>query len=115
MIIKANNMPRKANKAKNTPFTLEMAEVYFGTIQNDFSSLREEMNSKFEAVYRRFEKIDERFEKIDERFEKIDERFGKVEGLLSSILKLNQDDKKVIKSTLWEHGRRLIRLEKSLS
>ena len=101
-------MPRKANKAKNTPFTLEMAEVYFGTIQNDFSSLREEMNSKFEAVYRRFEKIDERFEKIDERF-------GKVEGLLSSILKLNQDDKKVIKSTLWEHGRRLIRLEKSLS
>ena len=108
MIIKANNMPRKANKAKNTPFTLEMAEVYFGTIQNDFSSLREEMNSKFEAVYRRFEKIDERFEKIDERF-------GKVEGLLSSILKLNQDDKKVIKSTLWEHGRRLIRLEKSLS
>ena len=108
MIIKVNNMPRKANKAKNTPFTLEMAEVYFGTIQNDFSSLREEMNSKFEAVYRRFEKIDERFGKIDERF-------GKVEGLLSSILELNQDDKKVIKSTLWEHDRRLIRLEKSLS
>ena len=99
-------MPRKAkiSKNKNTPFTAEMAEVYFRTIQADFISLREEMNSKFEAVYKRFEKVDKRFEKM--------------EGILKNILKSNKKDKlerEEIKLNLWENGRKITKLQKQLA
>ena len=104
-------MPRKAKNTKNTPFTAEMGEVYFRTIQADFISLREEMNSKFEAIYRRFEKVNKRFDQVDKRFEKI-------EGVLRTILKLNQKDKlerEEIKLNLWEHNRHITKLQKQLA
>lgn len=88
---------RKAKNTKNTPFTLEMAEVFFGTIQADFVSLKEEMNSKFEAVYRRFEKVD---------------------SALSGIVKTEQRDKlerEEIKLNLWENNQRIAKLQKQLA
>ena len=98
-------MPKKAKINKNTPFTLEMAETYFGAVQNAFVSLREEMNAKFAAVYKRFDGVDRRLDKVENRLDKVEFRLDQVENALSDI----------VKKDLKDHECRILKLEKVTS
>ena len=90
-------MSRKAKTAKNTPFTAEMAETYFSAIKSDFDGLQLNFNSLRSEVNQRLDKQDQKLNTILE------------------VVKVYDTDRKEIKLNLWEHERRLMKLEKHLS
>jgi len=97
-------MSQRKAQNKNTPFTAEMAEVYFGAIKEDFDGLR----SDFDGLK----------SYVDKRLDTQDQKLGKIQETLKTILgivNIYDQDKKEIKLNLWEHDRRLLKLEKQLS
>jgi hypothetical protein len=83
-------MQRKAKNQKSTPFTLEMAETFFSSIKLDFDGLKEEMDLRFQGV----------------------------DNILRTILQIVQNydiERKEIKVNLWEHDRRIQKLEKQVA
>ncbi len=86
-------MPRKAKNNKNATVTVGVMENYFegyfSAIKSDSDNLRIEMNKGFK--------------KID-----------KVLDAILETMNFYEKDKKEIKLNLWEHDRRIIKLEKQL-
>ena len=89
-------MPRKARKAfagqnlaKNTLVTVEIMENYF---EPYFSAIKQDFN----AVAGRFDKMENTLKTI------------------LDIVRVFDVEKKEIKLNLWEHDRRIVKLEKSL-
>ncbi|MBI5221580.1 MAG: hypothetical protein HY979_02130 [Candidatus Magasanikbacteria bacterium] len=80
-------MLRKAKIDKNAPFNAEMAETYFAAIKVDFDSLRSELD-QFKV-------------EIDAKL-----------TMILDIVKFYDLERKEIKSNLWEHDKRLMKLER---
>ena len=77
-----------------------------------FTSIKEDFNH----IEDRFKEVDERFDGVDRRFDAVEEKLGRIEDVSRDILELMQNydrERKEVKSTLWEHDRRLIKLEHS--
>lgn len=99
-------MTQKTNSNKETMSRDEL-ETYFTSIQE-----------RFAEVDKRFIEVDKRFDGVDKRFDEVDKRFDEQDKKLNIILELMQfydADKKDIKVTLWEHDRRLSKLEQKLT
>lgn len=85
--------------------------------KNDFGPTQETMSRKelekyFTAIQQRFDEMDE---KMDVRFDEMDVKFDEQKVILKNILDIvgvYDIERKEIKSTLWEHDRRLLKLEK---
>ncbi|MBU1131137.1 hypothetical protein KJ840_03325 [Patescibacteria group bacterium] len=96
-------MTRKANRVKLENINQETMsknklEYYFTAIQQRF----EEQD---QMIQQRFEEQDQM---IQQRFEEQDQKFKSI----LDIVGFYDTERKDIKSTLWEHERRLIKLEK---
>lgn len=62
-----------------------------------------------------FASIKEDFSSMEGRFDHVEERFDRLEGVSRDILELMQNydrERKEVKATLWEHDRRLAKLER---
>ena len=87
-------------------------EACFTSIKDDFNHIED----RFKEVDERFDAVDERFDGVDRRFDAVEEKLGRIEDVSRDILELMQNydrERKEVKSTLWEHDRRLIKLEHS--
>jgi hypothetical protein len=104
-------MSRKAKAPKNTPFTAEMAETYFGAIKSDFDGLQ----SNFDSLRSNFDGLQSNFDslrsEVNQRLDKHDQKLNTI----LEVVKVYDVDRKEIKLNLWEHERRLMKLEKHLS
>jgi hypothetical protein len=61
-----------------------------------------------------FTSIKEDFNRVDDQFDEAKDKLGRIEEVSRDILELMQNydrERKEVKSTLWEHDRRLIKLE----
>lgn len=92
-------MPRNANLSGKAQF-----------YKPDYIS-RKELEQYFNAVQERFNGVDKRFDEQDKKFENM-------QSTLQIILSITQNydvERKDIKSSLWEHDRRLTKVEKQLA
>lgn len=93
-------MPRKATFNKDAPFTAQMAESYFGAIKHDFDSLRGDLDGLRSEFVGFKEYVEKRFNNVDATLITI-----------FSIINVYDVERKEIKATLWEHDRRLAKVE----
>jgi len=108
-------MSRKATTSKNTPFTAEMAETYFSAIKSDFDGLRSEMNTFKEGLFNLKIEVDNlRNETFSLRGD-FNEFKNDITIKLSTVLSIAHyydSERKEIRSDLWDHDKRLLKLEK---
>jgi|GEM_PF-2774678 len=94
-------MSRKANFSNDAPFTEAMAESYFSAIKTDFDSLRDDFSGLRDDFSGLREEIDSKFAKQDEKL-----------NAILNVVKFYDVERKELKASLWEHERRLLKLER---
>lgn len=73
-----------------------------------------EHDERFNWINNKLSEHDERFGEIDQRFDNIDQRFDKLDNVLATLLamlKNYEEERKEVKAALWEHDRRILKLE----
>jgi len=93
---------RKAKNSQNTPFTAEMAETYFSAIKSDFDNLKVEVdNLRNETFSLRGDFNDFKNDIIVKL------------GSVLSMAHYYDSERKEIRSDLWDHNKRLAKLERA--
>ena len=94
---------RKAINSSNNDESMgkQALEHYFTAIQEHFDDLEQNFES--------------RFNNLEQKFELRMDKMEKTLKLVLDIVSNNDKERKEIKSTLWEHDRRLLNLEKQLT
>lgn len=97
-------MPRKSDFFNSDYMSRKELEQYFTTIQE-----------RFNDVDKRFDYVDKRFDEQDKRIEQGFNEQNKILQTILDIVRVTDVEIKEIKLALWDHHRRLTKVENQLA